>query len=272
MVLAADRSRFELAGCFHGRKFAVHGGMPDSSWYIYFSHIKIMTSNLILAGPCQDKLDSWMQKLGGLAGAACFVEKLDELEGVMRAGPGVLMLDFDLIRPSGKASLRDICADTTTIVVGDNISENMEWELLKAGVRGCCRSDSSPILFRQIVEAVQQGELWIRRTLTCRLIDELGKNMAECETYRIPCGLLNKLTQREHTIALCVGNGENNKCIAKSCAISERTVKAHLTEIYRKLGISDRLNLALAILADQKNPVSGIRRHNGFAATIQNVS
>ena len=175
----------------------------------------------------------------------------------MRAGPDILMLDFDLIRPNGKACLADICADTQAIVIGDSISEDMEWELLKAGVRGCCRSDSGPTQLRQIVDAVQQGEMWIRRTLTCRLIDELGRNRAECETSLTPCVALNKLTPREYAIAMCVGNGESNKRIAKSCAISERTVKAHLTEIYRKLGVSDRLNLALVMAASQK--ITGIR-------------
>jgi two-component system NarL family response regulator len=45
-----------------------------------------------------------------------------------------------------------------------------------------------------------------------------------------------------------IGNGESNKQIARQLAITERTVKAHLTEIFRKLGIADRLRLALLVL------------------------
>jgi two-component system NarL family response regulator len=58
---------------------------------------------------------------------------------------------------------------------------------------------------------------------------------------------LADLTRREREIAELIGNGESNKQIARQLAITERTVKAHLTEIFRKLGIADRLRLALLI-------------------------
>jgi DNA-binding NarL/FixJ family response regulator len=125
--------------------------------------------------------------------------------------------------------------------------------MLKAGVRGCCRNDINPKLLEHVVMAIQQGELWIRRTLTCRLIDELGKTTSKNKAYRASIGLLNHLTQREYDIAVRVGNGDSNRQIAQSCAISERTVKAHLTEVYLKLGVTDRLNLALVLSADNRN-------------------
>jgi len=59
--------------------------------------------------------------------------------------------------------------------------------------------------------------------------------------------LLANLTRREHEIATLVGNGESNKQIAQHLAITERTVKAHLTEIFRKLDVADRLKLALIV-------------------------
>jgi DNA-binding NarL/FixJ family response regulator len=55
------------------------------------------------------------------------------------------------------------------------------------------------------------------------------------------------LTQREYEIATLVGNGETNKQIARRLDITERTVKAHLTEVFRKLDIADRLKLALIV-------------------------
>jgi DNA-binding NarL/FixJ family response regulator len=57
------------------------------------------------------------------------------------------------------------------------------------------------------------------------------------------------LTQREAQIALLVSDGNTNKQIAHRLDITERTVKAHLTQIFRKLGISDRFMLALRILS-----------------------
>lgn len=64
--------------------------------------------------------------------------------------------------------------------------------------------------------------------------------------------MLSKLTQREYDIAVRVGCGETNKQIAQSCDITERTVKAHLTEIFLKMGLTDRLNLALVLAADNR--------------------
>ena len=81
-----------------------------------------------------------------------------------------------------------------------------------------------------------------------RLVDDLG--------VRFSCGIRDKpaaigrlafLTGREHEIAALVGIGGTNKQIARQLDISERTVKAHLTEIFRKLGIADRLKLALLL-------------------------
>ena len=59
--------------------------------------------------------------------------------------------------------------------------------------------------------------------------------------------LLENLTKREYEIAILVGRGESNKQIARRLDITERTVKSHLTEIFRKLAITDRIKLALLV-------------------------
>ncbi len=62
-------------------------------------------------------------------------------------------------------------------------------------------------------------------------------------------GRLAALTLREREIAELIGNGESNKQIARQLLITERTVKAHVTGIFRKLGVGDRLSLALRVSA-----------------------
>ena len=221
-------------------------------------------NNLILASSNKDRLAFWKQGLDCFVSTTLIIDRLDKLlDDVLRIKPEVLLLDVDLLRLngltgfSGTVNLRGLCSETKIIILSGDLSESMEWELLKAGVRGCCRNDIKPRSLNHVVMAVQQGELWIRRTLTCRLIDELGKTTSKNKAYRASLDLLNKLTQREYDIAVHVGNGESNKQIAQSCAISERTVKAHLTEIYLKLGVTDRLNLALVLSsADRVGPVN----------------
>src|ERR1019366_8695378 len=216
-----------------------------------------MINNLILASSDQDRPASWMQGLNGFVSTTLIIDRLHTLlDDVVRIKPEVLLLDFDLLRLNslnGAANLNRLCTETKVIILSGAISEDLEWEMLKAGVRGCCRNDINPKLLKHVVMAVQQGELWIRRTLTCRLIDELGKTTSKNKAYRASIGLLNHLTQREYEIAVRVGNGDSNRQIAQSCAISERTVKAHLTEVYLKLGVTDRLNLALVLSADNRN-------------------
>jgi DNA-binding NarL/FixJ family response regulator len=219
-----------------------------------------MMNILMIASASQDRLASWKQDMDGFVSKTLAIKNVDTLgEDVVQIKPKVTLLDYDLLGPDDIASLRRLSAQTKIIVIGHSISEEMEWRFLKAGIRGCCRSDADPELLRQIVTTVHDGELWIRRTLTCRLIDELSKKAAINKAYQEPLGMLNKLTQREHEVAMRVGTGETNKSIAKAFGITERTVKAHLTEVFIKLGVTDRLNLALALSADKR---AGVRKNS----------
>lgn len=213
-----------------------------------------MINNVIIASALKSRIAAWQQGLEGVVTGALVGERLSSLvDEVTRLDPEILLLDLDLLGANGMGAFRSICAETRTVVIGGEISESMEWDLVKAGVRGYCRSDSSPEQLRIVIESVQRGELWIRRKLVSRLIDELGKTTAKNRAYQASFGLLNKLTTREYDIAVRVGNGESNKHIANACGITERTVKAHLTEVFNKLGVTDRLNLALALAAGRRS-------------------
>ena len=212
-----------------------------------------MKNNLMIAGPNRDRIMSWIAGQNGFVKISVITEKLSILlDDVMRIKPEILLLDFDLFKlngSSGIAQLRKLCIEAKTIVLSGAISEEVEWNLFKAGARGCCRNNIEPDLLNQVIIAVNQGEIWIRRSLASRLVDELGKTTSKNEAFKNTVGLLSNLTQREYDIAVRIGNGESNKQIAKSFGITERTVKAHLTGVYHKLGVSDRLNLALIISA-----------------------
>lgn len=171
--------------------------------------------------------------------------------GLEQIKPQVLLLDYDLPgldSLAGIAELRTLSPETKIIVSSLDLSDETEWELFKAGVKGCCPKNIEPKQLKSVVEAVQQGELWIRRTITTRLLDELGRIAVEKNQIKQAASdLLANLTRREHEIATLVGSGGSNKQIAQHLAISERTVKAHLTEIFRKLKVADRLKLALIV-------------------------
>lgn len=232
----------------------------------------MMTNKFIIACTCHSSLASWKQRVTGMDSTILTISGLNEFEDkVLKIKPNIVLLDYELVNADSVISLKGICTVTKIIVIGDAISEEMEWELLKAGVKGCCRKDVEPAFLRQVVGAIQNGELWMRRTLTCRLIDELGKSTAKNRAYQASLCLLNKLTQREYEIAIRVGHGDNNKQIANACGITERTVKAHLTEVYLKLGVTDRLNLALALsAADNSEVAENIGRQSAVKHDLTN--
>ena len=170
---------------------------------------------------------------------------------LVRLKPSILLLDYDLPQlngPNGIPALMKLNPETKVIILSYPISDEAEWALFRTGVRGVCRRDIEAEQLKSVVVAVQQGELWIRRTLSWHLLNELVTITQEKTKIKQAVGeLLANLTQREYEIATLVGNGETNKQIARRLAITERTVKAHLTEVFRKLDVADRLKLALIV-------------------------
>ena len=212
-----------------------------------------LVNSLVLASP--GTFDHWENGLNGYVQLS-YIKNLNSLrDEMLRLKPDVLLLDQELPQLEGVRGiigLRRLSPATKIVMLGGGASsDDEEWAFFKAGVRGCCRRDIDSESLKALVLAVQNGELWIRRTLTYRLLEQLG----EASNKRIDpiyLGLLASLTQREYEIAVRVSIGENNKRIAEALKITERTVKAHLTEIYRKLGDVDRLKLALILAGDER--------------------
>lgn len=206
---------------------------------------------ILLASSSRDNLYRWECGVHGFAPVFCSTGLDSVRDELVRVKPQILLLDHDLPKlegPDGIAGLMKLNPETKFIVLSQTISDEIEWGLFRTGVRGCCRSDIKPEQLKAVVEAVRQGELWIRRSLSWRLLNELVLMTQEKnQIKRAVNELLANLTRREYEIATLVGNGESNKQIARRLAITERTVKAHLTEVFRKLDVADRLKLALIV-------------------------
>lgn len=164
--------------------------------------------------------------------------------------PAILILDFDLPglgKVAGVAALQKLSPVTRILVATQTFDADEELSLLRIGVMGCFRKDVAPTLLNRIVTVVREGGLWITRSLIPGLIEEIrvrhGDRVKENPARKNhPFQLL---TPREQEVAKLVGSGASNKQIARELDISDRTVKAHLTTTFQKLGITDRLHLAL---------------------------
>jgi len=122
------------------------------------------------------------------------------------------------------------------------------------GARGYCHAYAPAATWGQVLHAVASGSVWMGASLVARLLHQLdtvmaGAAKASIEPASNPTAdwQHDALTERECTIARRVARGEANNTIAAALGISERTVKAHLTAIYEKLGVTDRLQLALRV-------------------------
>jgi len=136
------------------------------------------------------------------------------------------------------------------LLVGKKYPENDQISAMAAGASGYCEYEEPEAVLLKAAESVMTGEIWLQRHLVPKVIGSFAKIPED----KIPgksnianAVLFSELSSRELDVAKMIGTGKTNKVIASALDISERTVKAHLTSIYKKLNIPDRLHLAISI-------------------------
>lgn len=207
---------------------------------------------VLIASPVDELVEHWEK---GLREAAV-VRRVDNMASLAAAvaalKPALLILDMDLPGFSGAAgvaALQKLSSTTRILVSTRAFDPEEELSLLRAGVMGCFRKDIDPDLLNRVVTVVREGGLWVTRSLIPGLIEEIRtrhRDRVQAEPAK-RTNSLHQLTPREQEVAALVGNGANNKQIARALDISDRTVKAHLTTVFQKLSIADRLHLALYV-------------------------
>lgn len=163
--------------------------------------------------------------------------------------PSVLLLDLPMKGFRGPESLRSIQAlspTTLTILLVESPDDSAALQALKEGARGYCSRNTEPLLLRKAVQLVRKGEIWVGRSVAVHLLEEL--TALHARRARPADQRLVRMTGREREIVRLIAAGASNKEIADRLSITERTVKAHLTNIFRKLGVSSRLHLAIYAL------------------------
>jgi DNA-binding NarL/FixJ family response regulator len=187
------------------------------------------------------------------------VSERPELEAKLTdCKPSVLLLDLGLPRLRDVASvstLQRLSPSTNIILFAAGNDDQAAMGALKAGAKGYCNKDTEPSLLKKAVNVVQKGEIWVGRKTIAHLLAELTSlsESRQKDSPQLTEIYLNYLTPREQQIAILVGDGAHNKEIAYRLKISERTVKAHLTSIFQKLQIPDRLRLGLFVAGHNNN-------------------
>lgn len=140
------------------------------------------------------------------------------------------------------------------LVLGEDWSDQQQIDILVYGAAGYCEQADAPHLLCRAVERILKGDVWIRRALVPRVIQVLTDNLhalrphhvMTCEQEKL-IRMAESLSAREVEVADMIRKGDNNKSIAQAMHISERTVKAHLSSIFRKFEVDDRLHLAVRL-------------------------
>jgi DNA-binding NarL/FixJ family response regulator len=136
-------------------------------------------------------------------------------------------------------------ADTGRIrvlILGPKLPVLEQIAILKQGARGYFQEELLDDKLLIAIELIQRGEVWVERHVIAGLIDELNHAPKLSNEQQ---DKLDSLSRKELEVAELVSHGATNKMIARTMNITERTVKAHLTAIFQKMNIPDRLSLAI---------------------------
>jgi two-component system, NarL family, nitrate/nitrite response regulator NarL len=203
---------------------------------------------LVLCSPVESVRLRWREGLSA-RGELREAESVADLQDCLRSRqPALVLLHVSLPGLSGPQDVRLLkqrYPEVKFAALADvpNDEQGLAW--LRGGSDGYLNAYIAPALLAQAVEVMQMGEVWVGRSLMQRLIEGLAATRPR-ETSDLE-RRLDGLTEREREIALLIAQGASNKRIAARLAIAERTVKAHLTAVFRKTGARDRLSLALLV-------------------------
>ena len=179
------------------------------------------------------------------------VDGMEAIEKTVNLDPDVVLMELKLPRVDGLTVLRSIKAraDRSKVILFSS-SENKEEfvEAMKLGCSGILSKDSAVSLIEKSISKVYAGEIWLDSNTTAAVIRQFA-SPTDFPPIHAPNGKATReraqLSQREREIIILIAQGYKNKEIAEKMFITEQTVKNHLHNVFDKLGVSDRLELAL---------------------------
>lgn len=162
---------------------------------------------------------------------------LEAVESALRLLPDVVLMDLEMPVLDGIEATRRIVAEhpAAAVVVLTSFSDREQiLRALDAGAVGYLLKDAEPAELERAIRAAARGE--------APLDPRAGRALLEARTAGSP---LDVLSEREREVLALVARGRPNKLIARELAISEKTVKTHLTKVFRTIGVTDRTQAAL---------------------------
>jgi two-component system, NarL family, response regulator LiaR len=179
-------------------------------------------------------------------GLRTFLDLQDDIEVVGEAGdgeealalieqlaPDVALIDLVMPRMDGIEAirrLRERAPDVRAIVLSSFVDDDKLFPAVRAGAAGYLLKDVQPQELVEAIRTVHGGGALLHPQVAARLLQDMADD---------------PLTPREHEVLALIGRGMPNKLIARELSLSEKTVKAHVSSILAKLGVTDRTQAAL---------------------------
>lgn len=185
------------------------------------------------------------------------LELEDDIEVVAQAGDGeeaiekaqeydidVILLDINMPKTNGIETLRrlkDLGIRSKIIILTIHEDREYLFETMKIGANGYVLKDSDADGLIKAIKDVNDGKTYIQPSIASILVEELNHKERKDSNYE----KIESLTKREYEVLILVAEGLNNKEIANKLFISEKTVKNHVSNIFKKIEVNDRIQAAI---------------------------
>jgi DNA-binding NarL/FixJ family response regulator len=194
--------------------------------------------------------------LGGAPRLEIVGEAGDGAEGldvISRTRPDVVLMDIRMPRMDGLTATRELIGrpDPPKIVVLTTFdADEYVIRALASGASGFLLKDTAPPMIVEAIERVAAGEPMLSPSVTAQLIRRVvdaSSAGAEAGRARAAAARLAGLSEREREVAVAVGQGKSNAEIADDLYMSLATVKAHVSHIFVKMGVVNRVQIAICV-------------------------
>jgi DNA-binding NarL/FixJ family response regulator len=198
---------------------------------------------LVLFSKNLDIVDEWSKRHAIENPLAC--DELESLAKLLQADPhAIVIADFDSVAPEINKLIAANTLPKNLIVLERTPAIITGKMLLSHAIKAYGNSRMSSIHFEQMLQSVQEGKVWSYPELTSALILIKKQSKINEEAQKF---INERLTPQEVEVVHLILEGFTNDAIASALHITTRTVKAHITSIFAKLHVNDRISLVLLL-------------------------